>query len=245
MNPFLDDGSGDLSALQDGTFSLNVASAVISNTTPSRPLRTDASRKVTSGLIQVADCAFTPLTNPATADLSLAGYKLTNTGSITQPAANSNIVFGNTISNTGMVNSNHVLIGCEASVDAAAFIGSTAVGYRASCTENGAVAVGNASTANAYAVAVGQGSIASLLQNVAVGNLALASGVTSLAIGADSIASGFRAMAFGDAAVASGSESIMIGPVGTNSIANSSASQVYTRPAPYVTSALPRPASRT
>ena len=48
MNPFLDDGSGDLSALQDGTFSLNVASAVISNTTPSQPLRTDASRKVTT-----------------------------------------------------------------------------------------------------------------------------------------------------------------------------------------------------
>ena len=155
MNPFLDDGSGDLSALQDGTFPLNVASVVISNTTPSQPLRTDASRKITTGLIQVADCAFTPLTNPATTNLNLASYAINNVASITTPAANSNIRIGNSIVNAGIANRDHVQIGAESSIAADALTGSVSVGYRASSTDSGAVAVGNTSTANAYAIAVG------------------------------------------------------------------------------------------
>ena len=65
---------------------------------------------------------------------------------------NSNIVIGNSIVNTGVADSEDVIIGPEASVDATAFIGSTSVGFRASSTYNGAVAIGNTSTAAGYAV---------------------------------------------------------------------------------------------
>ena len=104
--------------------------------------------------------------------INMNGSGLTNVASITTPSTNTNIRIGNTITNTGTTNSNHVQIGAESSVDATAFIGSTAVGYRASCTSDGAIAIGNTSTANAYAVSVGQNSSASLLQNVAIGNSA-------------------------------------------------------------------------
>ena len=153
--------------------------------------------------------------------INMNGSAITHVASITQPAANSNIVIGTTIVNTGTANSNHVQVGAESSVDAVAFIGSTAVGYRASCTDNGAVAIGNTSTAAGFAVAVGQGSTASLVQNVAIGNLAVASGITSIAVGPDSTASGFQSIAIGKSALSSASGSIMLGPVGTNSVINS------------------------
>ena len=221
MNPFLDDGSGELSTLQDGTFSLNVASAVIGDTTPGQPLRINASRKVTSGLIQLADCSFTPLTNPAVANLSMAGYQLTNVARITQPASDRNITIGSTIISTGTINSQHVQIGEESSIAAGAFIGCVVEGYRATASGNAALAAGNTASAGAYATAVGTDSLASLTQNVAVGNISVATGITSTAIGADTVASGFRAIAFGKSATATASESIMVGPFGTNAVANS------------------------
>lgn len=75
-------GGADLSALQDGSFPINVASAIVQNLGASLPVKTDASKKLTTGLIQLADCNFVPLTNPATADLSMGTHSLTNTASI-------------------------------------------------------------------------------------------------------------------------------------------------------------------
>jgi len=429
MNPFLDDGGSDLSALQDGTFPLNVASAVVQGLIPSLPTKTGPARELISALIEVADCNFTPVSNPMTAALDMAGYGLTEVASITQPATDSNIIIGNSIVNvgqadaqnitigaaastvggslfnvtigpgatnngnagvaigyacttsggvsigdqcsssgigavtmgpsssasgdgsvaigasasasvlqatavgsnaiasggqypvaigtastasgnqaiaigvlsvasgsdcimlgtfgtnavddsckigganilnirpssavcdlgtvaepfqsiyvsgsllgaasittpstntnirignsivnTGTANSEHVQIGAESSIAGGAFIGSVSVGYRASCTDNGAVAAGNTATAGAYAVSVGQNSSASLTQNVAVGNSAAATGITSVAVGPDSIASDFQSIAIGKSATASASGAIMLGPVGTNSVANS------------------------
>ena len=60
-SPFLTDGDTDLSVLQDGTFTINVAAATVGDTVPGLPLHVDSRRKVTSGLIQLADCAFIPL----------------------------------------------------------------------------------------------------------------------------------------------------------------------------------------
>ena len=76
---FLSSSDGvDLTELQLGVFPLNVASAVIQSLAVSLPVRTNADRMLTSGLIQVADCAFIPLTNPATANLDLASYAINN-----------------------------------------------------------------------------------------------------------------------------------------------------------------------
>ena len=72
------DDSTDLTELQMGSFAINVASAVIQSLAPNLPIRTNADRMLTSGLIQVADCAFVPLTNPATTNLNLASYAINN-----------------------------------------------------------------------------------------------------------------------------------------------------------------------
>ena len=77
---FLESDSTDLSALTDGTFNLNISSAVLQSLAPNLPVRTTGTRQLTSALIQLADCAFTPLTNPATANLNLAGYAVSNVG---------------------------------------------------------------------------------------------------------------------------------------------------------------------
>ena len=75
---FLGSDSTNLSALIDGTFQLNVASATIQSLAPSLPLKTTATKQLISGLIQLTDCAFAPLTNPASANLNLAGFSITN-----------------------------------------------------------------------------------------------------------------------------------------------------------------------
>ena len=75
---FLGSDSTNLSALVDGTFQLNVASAIIQSLAPSLPLKTTATKQLISGLIQLTDCNFSPLTNPASANLSLANYAITN-----------------------------------------------------------------------------------------------------------------------------------------------------------------------
>lgn len=72
------DDSLDLTELQTGTFNLNVSSAVIQSLATSLPVRTNADRTLTSGLIQVSDCAFAPLTNPASENLDLASYAITD-----------------------------------------------------------------------------------------------------------------------------------------------------------------------
>ena len=74
---FLSSG-GDLATLQIGVFPLNVASAVIQSLAPSLPLKTTATKQLVSGLIQLTDCAFAPLTNPASSNLNLANYAITN-----------------------------------------------------------------------------------------------------------------------------------------------------------------------
>lgn len=74
---FLSGNSTDLSALQDGSFALNVASAAVADLAPGLPVRVGLDHSLVSGQITVADCAFTPSTNPATSDLDIAGHKIT------------------------------------------------------------------------------------------------------------------------------------------------------------------------
>src|SRR3954451_4966834 len=69
---------GDFAALQTGTFSANLASIVVQNLTPSFPVRTNASKELISGLIQLADCNFAPLTNPVEENLDLGGNAITD-----------------------------------------------------------------------------------------------------------------------------------------------------------------------
>lgn len=75
---FLIGGNGDLSALKDGSFVMNIASTVIQNLTPSLPVRTDATKQLISGLIQLSDCNFVPMTNPATSDLDMGDLAITD-----------------------------------------------------------------------------------------------------------------------------------------------------------------------
>jgi hypothetical protein len=65
-----------------------MSSAIIQTLSPSLPLKTTATKQLTSALIQLADCAFTPLTNPSAADLNLAGYSVTN---VNQAVMSSNV----------------------------------------------------------------------------------------------------------------------------------------------------------
>ena len=59
-------------------FSLSIASAIIQNLAPSLPVRTTAAKQLISGQIQLTDCAFAPLTNPAAVNLDLASYTITD-----------------------------------------------------------------------------------------------------------------------------------------------------------------------
>ncbi len=76
---FLGTSTNDLSSLQDGSFALNVASADVQSLVPSMPVRTSATRALTSGLIGVEDCNFTPLTNPTSVDLDMNNNRIINT----------------------------------------------------------------------------------------------------------------------------------------------------------------------
>ena len=72
------DDSTDLAELQLGTFPINISSAVVQSLAGSLPVRTNADRMLTSGLIQLTDCNFSPLTNPASENLDLASYAITD-----------------------------------------------------------------------------------------------------------------------------------------------------------------------
>ena len=74
MNPFLDGGDFDLSALQDGSAPIFVASVQVSDLAPGLPVRANGSQELVGGLIELADCGFTPLTTPLDADLEMGGY---------------------------------------------------------------------------------------------------------------------------------------------------------------------------
>jgi len=100
---FLGTGTNDLSALQDGSFALNVASADIQSLVPSMPVRTSATHSLVSGLIGVADCSFTPLTNPSTGELDMNYNTIINTyqmsltqnGDVITPPIGSISIFNN------------------------------------------------------------------------------------------------------------------------------------------------------
>jgi hypothetical protein len=83
-SPFLEFGdSGDVIAqLQSGLVPINVASIVDQSVAPSSVLRAAADRSITSGLVTPADLSFVPLSDPATADLDMAGHSLTNVTNI-------------------------------------------------------------------------------------------------------------------------------------------------------------------
>ena len=62
---FLSSGSnGGLEELQSGNFSVNVASVAIQSLAPSLPIRTNVNKELISGLIQLNDCNFNPISNP-------------------------------------------------------------------------------------------------------------------------------------------------------------------------------------
>jgi hypothetical protein len=75
---FLSGNATDLSSLADGSFALNVASAEVQSLSANLPIRTDASRELISGLIQLSDCNFVPLTNPSSTNLDLADFAITD-----------------------------------------------------------------------------------------------------------------------------------------------------------------------
>ena len=71
---FLISETTDLSSLQDGTFSLNVATILDQALAPNLPVKTDATKQLTSGLIELDDCAFTPLANPYAGTISARDF---------------------------------------------------------------------------------------------------------------------------------------------------------------------------
>jgi len=72
------DTSTSLEALIDGTFSLNVASASISDLTPGLPVKTNANKVLVSGLIEPADINATLLTNPFVGNLKVSDLETEN-----------------------------------------------------------------------------------------------------------------------------------------------------------------------
>jgi hypothetical protein len=69
------DSTANLAALQDGTFELSVASAFVSELTPSLPVKTNADKKLISGLINLNDINATLLTNPYVGTLEATALK--------------------------------------------------------------------------------------------------------------------------------------------------------------------------
>ena len=72
------DSSTNLSALQDGTFELSVASASVSDLTPSLPVKTNTDKKLVSGLIELADIDATLVTNPFVGTLKASDFETDN-----------------------------------------------------------------------------------------------------------------------------------------------------------------------
>jgi hypothetical protein len=72
------DSATNLSALQDGTFELSVASASVSDLTPSLPVKTNADKKLVSGLIELADIDATLVTNPFVGTLKASDLETDN-----------------------------------------------------------------------------------------------------------------------------------------------------------------------
>ena len=70
--------AGGLEELQSGNFSVNVASIAIQSMAPSLPIRTNPNKELISGLIQLDDCNFNPISNPLSTDLDLASYAITD-----------------------------------------------------------------------------------------------------------------------------------------------------------------------
>ena len=72
------DSATDLSALKNGTFELSVASAAVSDLTPSLPVKTNADKKLVSGLIEVSDINATIITNPFVGTLKVSDLETDN-----------------------------------------------------------------------------------------------------------------------------------------------------------------------
>jgi hypothetical protein len=78
---FLEFGDEDvLQALQTGTVPINIVSCLVQSLSPSLPVKADAARQLTSGLIQTIDCGFVPVISPLTDDLDMGGNAITNIG---------------------------------------------------------------------------------------------------------------------------------------------------------------------
>ena len=70
--------NGGLEELHSRNFSVNGASVLIQSLAPSLPVRTNANKELISGLIQLNDCNFNPISNPLSEDLDLANYAITD-----------------------------------------------------------------------------------------------------------------------------------------------------------------------
>lgn len=66
----------DISILQNGSVSINVASMQATNLTPGMTLRADASKQIMSDMIHLSDCSFTPLMNPVLENLNMSGNSI-------------------------------------------------------------------------------------------------------------------------------------------------------------------------
>ena len=77
-NPFLSFGgdSAGLESLTKGIVPINAASLQAQNLTPNTVVRTNASRGLVTGQVQLADLAFSVVSNPVLGDLTLTGGEL-------------------------------------------------------------------------------------------------------------------------------------------------------------------------
>ena len=69
------DSALGLASLQDGTFNLSVASASMSDLTPGLPVKTNADKKLVSGLIEPDEINATVVTNPLVGTLEATDFK--------------------------------------------------------------------------------------------------------------------------------------------------------------------------
>ena len=73
---FLDSKTTNLATLQDGSFPINVSSAIVQSLAPNLPVRTTLNKSIVSGLIGISDVSFVPITNPMSANLDLGNNNI-------------------------------------------------------------------------------------------------------------------------------------------------------------------------
>lgn len=233
---FLGTSTNDLSALEDGSFALNVATADIQSLVPSMPVRASATRELVSGLIEVADCNFTPLTNPATGDLDMNNNNITNTrqlalvqnGDVSTPPVNTINIYNN--SGPKYIDSSSNVYTFATTDNLTAYLplaGGTMTGpinmggqevtnssaFRVSGTN---IIIGDSKTnaTNTDSTAIGTNCSSTGDRSIAIGNSSNSSTQFGVAIGANSLVNGSAGIAIGS--YSTSSAGIVIGSSSTS-----------------------------